>query len=343
MMTDRKNYIDFLRVVCMLGVVYIHVVGYQSNACFSDCRYLGYLLDFFAGMSVPLFFMISGALLLHKIEDLKKLYGKRLMRFSLVLLVISLIQWGIASFYCSNISVKDIFFACIGAKPIPYVNFWAIWFLYVYILTLIFLPFMQFLAKSLTNKGFVYLIILQFAMVCCIPSLHNFLGDGNSDVFIYKITPFQKAQLFPYTPIYAAFFFMLGYYAEHRVKISRKMMLLWASLTITLLLLSPKLLEFLDWCDFISIPCLFIYLLVKHLWNTSSLNTYQFWTTFGGGAFTVMLTENIFRLFAQPYIEALFPQDYHLLSLFTVVFITWGVCLILGMVLKQIPIIKQYV
>ena len=342
-MTDRKQYIDFLRVVCMLGVVYIHVLGFQSNACFSDCKYMGYLLNFFAGMSVPLFFMISGALLLNKIEDLKTLYGKRLMRFCVVLFVISLVQWGLASFFCDKISVKDIFFACIGSKPIPHVNFGAQWFLYVYILTLLFLPFMQFLAKSLTNKGFVYLIILQFALVCCIPSLHNFLGGGNSDVFIYKITPFQKAHMFPYTPIYAAFFFMLGYYAEHRVKISRKLMLSLASMTVTLLLLSPQLLEFLDWCDFMPIPCLFIYLSAKYLWNTSSLSMCRFWTTLGGGAFTVMLTENIFRLFAQPYIEGLFPQEYNLLSLFAVVFITWGVCLILGIVLKRIPIIKQYV
>lgn len=96
-MQQRKTYIDALRIVAILGVLYNHTNrrGYCLYA-FSEARicqdfYIG--IATLAATAVPIFFMISGALLLPKKESLKELFQKRILRMVLVLLVFSGIQY----------------------------------------------------------------------------------------------------------------------------------------------------------------------------------------------------------------------------------------------------------
>ena len=332
-----------MRVICILGVIYIHVIGYQSGNIFTNHVYIGHIIDFLTSASVPLFFMISGALLLDRTEDIQNVFSKRILRFSIVLISISVIQWLIAYSFDESISIKSVFFGIIGAKSIPHVNFWALWFLYVYIIVLIFLPFLQHLAKALPNSAYIYLIILHFIIACCIPSIHNIAGNGNSDIFLYKITPFYKAESFPCTPIYASFYLLLGYYSEHRLRYSKKPIVILAVLSSIILVSYPILKQFSYSYEFVSIPCIFIYATTKYLWKKWNIQNEKLWLTLGGAAFSVMLTENIFRLFAQPHIEKLIPCDNKFLSLSIVVILTWITCLTIGVALKRIPIVNRFI
>lgn len=323
----------------MLGIIYIHVIGYQSDNIYTYHVYTGHIINFLSLTCVPLFFMISGALLLSKTESIQTIFRKRILRFSIVLVAISVIQWLIAYSFGESISIKSIFFAIIGAKSIPHVNFWALWFLYVYIMTLIFLPILQHLVKVLPSSVFIYLIALHFIMSCCIPSIHNFVGSGGSDIFLYDITPFHKIESYPCSPIYAAFYMMVGYYVEHRLEYTKKHLITLGLMSLIILALYPNLKEFTCSYDFIAIPSIFIYATTKRLWNRQNI----IWSTLGGAAFCVMLTENIFRLFAQPHIERIIPFNDKILSLSIVVALTWITCLMIGVALKQIPIINRFI
>lgn len=59
-------------------------------------------------MAVPVFFMVTGALLLHKEEPLLLVLQKRVFRFLIVLLLIAVVQYGWFS------RVTDIFMLCVA-------------------------------------------------------------------------------------------------------------------------------------------------------------------------------------------------------------------------------------
>ena len=81
-------------MISCIFVIVIHVTNYFCRAYgeITQSEYLfALLLDTLARVSVPCFFMISGALLLGREEPLKK-HRERLLRFLIALVVLSLIH-----------------------------------------------------------------------------------------------------------------------------------------------------------------------------------------------------------------------------------------------------------
>jgi len=145
-MKKRDDALDFLRVLAMLFVVMIHYSNYY-------CRYLESIngMDFAVSMifnglarvSVPLFFMLSGALMLASKPDVQKL-KKKILRFLLVLGV-----WTVFYFIWDILYMKKEFKAAdvIGwlfepTKP-------HLWFMYAIIAIYLILPFAYILVKHM--------------------------------------------------------------------------------------------------------------------------------------------------------------------------------------------------
>ena len=89
----RFLHVDILRILAIFLVVFNHTAerGYTLFANSTDSfLYFPYMMfSVFCKIAVPIFFMISGALLLPKDESLKQLFTKRIFRMAIVLLLIS--------------------------------------------------------------------------------------------------------------------------------------------------------------------------------------------------------------------------------------------------------------
>ena len=93
-MSQKREYaFDALRVIAMIMVVVIHVANVYTRS-FSSISSSSYVVSLifstFSRVSVPIFFMISGALLLDRKFDTKK-YLKRIKKFILLIIVWDLV------------------------------------------------------------------------------------------------------------------------------------------------------------------------------------------------------------------------------------------------------------
>ena len=86
----RKVYLDVLRILAILGVLFNHRVAYYTIDTLQPVTVnyiVKILLSVFAKCGPPLFFMISGYLLLGKNEPLKKIFTHRILRIVIVMVI----------------------------------------------------------------------------------------------------------------------------------------------------------------------------------------------------------------------------------------------------------------
>lgn len=206
-MQQRKTYIDALRIVAILGVLYNHTNrrGYCLYA-FSEARicqdfYIG--IATLAATAVPIFFMISGALLLPKKESLKELFQKRILRMVLVLLVFSGIQYVLLLLEeRAAFSEKAVVQAVLQEGMIP-----SYWFLYAYISYLLLLPILRKVAEVMSKQDYFYLFALLLLVEGFLPMVLNLAGIGGTNYF-FSIPFLNPIIIYP----------LLGYYLEQYMK-----------------------------------------------------------------------------------------------------------------------------
>lgn len=203
MMENRKKtlYLELLRVFAILCVIFNHTDGFFSyySLTQSPITWLySAVLSVICRTGVPLFFMISGALLLNKEESLKVLFKKRILRIAVVLLLFSFLQYvilvcrGKVEEYSILLFLKGILEGTIEETY---------WFLYAYLGILFLLPLLRKLVKGLKNSEFRYLLILGLA--------------GECGFLLFQILFGIKVNLQLYMLNLYLYFFLLGYYFEH--------------------------------------------------------------------------------------------------------------------------------
>ena len=92
---ERDYHLERIRMISFILVIAIHVTNYYCRAYGSipdGEYYFALVTDCVARVSVPCFFMITGALLLGREESLDK-HVRRLLRFFIVLAVWSLVYY----------------------------------------------------------------------------------------------------------------------------------------------------------------------------------------------------------------------------------------------------------
>ena len=143
----EKNYnLELIRMISFIFVIVIHVSNYYCRA-YGDITIGEYnfslLLNLLARISVPCFFMITGALLLGRQESLHK-HAKRIFRFLIVLLVWSVIYmiWN-AVYMKDPYQIKDLLY-----KPVEQ----HLWYLYAMIPIYLVLPFFQVMCKGMNLR-----------------------------------------------------------------------------------------------------------------------------------------------------------------------------------------------
>lgn len=126
-------------------------------------RFFYMILTMITKINVPIFFMITGTLLLGKEEDFKTVISKRISRFLLVILI-----------FVGGLYVITYIQSAMAGEPLekPLYNFimgilnnnvcGIYWYLYVYLGFLFMLPFMQRIVKNITRGDVCILLFLNF-------------------------------------------------------------------------------------------------------------------------------------------------------------------------------------
>lgn len=172
-MKERNHSLDYLRAISCFLVIIIHIANVYCRAYtkITEINYVGAVIfNSIARISVPIFFMISGALLIKNNEFNMKKYLKRIWR-----LVLALIVWNLIYFifnHCYLGESGSFLDAAIESFFEPAKRH--LWFMYAIIGIYIALPFIQNMCKNLSKTeenlfiglwmffvGIVYIINLK--------------------------------------------------------------------------------------------------------------------------------------------------------------------------------------
>ena len=152
-MKKRTIYLDVLKIVAIIGVVLNHSYWYLSINDLISYSFRTFIL-LLVKFAVPVFLMVSGALLLNKKDTFKNIFCKRIVRVVIPLIIITLI-WSL--YYKSNLMRMPIYLIeCDVNNGVPY---WG-WYIYVMIALYLVLPFLQKMVKNFKDKDYQMFILL---------------------------------------------------------------------------------------------------------------------------------------------------------------------------------------
>lgn len=199
-MKERKINIEFMRIMAIFFTVVIHVsnIFIRSYGKISNMSFL--VADFFnavARVCVPIFFMISGALLI-KGEYVKDKYLKRIKKFIIILVVWSIIYYvvGVVRGGDNNI-IKGIVYSFFNTEYTSK----HLWFMYAIIGLYIALPFVQRMCKDMTREE-ENLFLILFLLICGLSGIYVPLATA--------ITRHNLEVIYPVPLINSAYY--LGYF-----------------------------------------------------------------------------------------------------------------------------------
>lgn len=203
-MQQRKIHMDLLRIVAILCVIYNHTRerGYYLYAFPSSSvlHYFYIAMAAFIAVAVPIFFMLSGALLLPKEESLGDLFRKRVCRIVLVIVLFSVLQYVIMLLEHRAEPTVSYFLRALFEEGMitPY------WFLYAYLAYLLILPFLRKLVRVMKKQDYLYLFGLLLVVEGAIPAILYPFG-------VTELNPFFELPLLNHVSVYP----LLGYYIEN--------------------------------------------------------------------------------------------------------------------------------
>lgn len=212
----RKVYLEMIRIIAIFLVIFNHVEGvtlYQTSVGLKTWGYM--FISMLTSINVPLFFMVSGTLLLGKIDNFKTVIQKRAVRYLAVIFIFS-------SSYCLLRSlvredyeitlIKYIYKVFTGNYDYlaPY------WFLYAYLGLLFTLPFMQRMVKGFTKQDFFILVTLHFIFSSLFPMANIFITK-----FAEKSLYLSSSFSVPLATETAFFYPLIGYYLDNFIDVQK--------------------------------------------------------------------------------------------------------------------------
>lgn len=216
--SNRIVYFDVLRAVSIIAVIMLHVTAtalhnYEIGTLEWNISNLYSSLSRFA---VPVFIMISGALLLEKEIPITIIYKKYILRFVIAYLAYYVI-YNIIDGLEHGRRFASIVKKVISFSYIPY----HLWFIVMIVGLYMIVPILKMIVKDKkTSKYFCILSVLISFLLPQVLSIIEIVG-GNAFQVINKY--FKDLCL--YLPIGFTGYFAMGYYLTH-LKISRKMEIL---------------------------------------------------------------------------------------------------------------------
>ena len=217
-------YFDWIRLFAMLAVIYMHAASSFLRGQITPGWHAANLLTALSFTAVPLFFMISGALLLsdERTTDVKLLFRRRLPRVLLPLLVFSVIAVLWVKYRDGQTAEKAVQSLLMGLNKPVYRHLW-----YSYTLAGLYLvsPFLYRMVHGLDEKLERYLLLLLGAVVL-LDMIAAFVPADSKPFLRWKIA--EDLKLFGGH----MFAFLLGYYLYRTKRRFRPGLLIAAALLI---------------------------------------------------------------------------------------------------------------
>lgn len=341
----KALHLEIIRFLAICLVVFNHTDGYFIHFATTD-NSLTYCISMAVSVicriNVPLFFMVSGALLLRKEEDLSTLYKKRIVRIAAVIIIFSAIQytanqiagkltgeWSVISF------LKSLYTADVTESY---------WFLYSYMAILLMLPFLRKMARGMTEQEFRYLFLLKiiFDVVLRVIATYSGISVGLS---LWILTD-------------NVFYVMFGYYMEHILTKRRYEMFHMGKITalflfFVLLSMGAVVAEYLlkgEYSQsylgiFTPVLAIMVYYMVKSICMKYTLPEIGYKTAvyLGGSAFGIYLIEKLVRRQLLPLYLYLCEVTVGPLANTVYVLGTIGLALIYVSIMKKVPGIRQLI
>lgn len=146
--SERNISFDLIRILAIFLVMYNHCETYifYHHVPRMGLRYILSMCGAaFCKCGPPLFFMVSGALILHKKESFRRIFQHRILRILIVMVILSIL---IVTLIPDSDSFLKTFFSGLN------------WYLYAYIGYLLMLPFLRILVNHMTRKDMRLFFIL---------------------------------------------------------------------------------------------------------------------------------------------------------------------------------------
>lgn len=160
-MTDNRiSYLDILKIIALFFVVCIHLVAglFVEQPVDSDVWFRANAIDSVSRWCVPVFVMVSGALMLRpdKYLSIKRLYLKNIVR-----LVIAFLAWSL--FYALVSVYRDGFQGFQSLFEMIVFGKYHMWFIFMIVGVYIMIPVLRLIAQSRTIL--IYTIIIWFILL----------------------------------------------------------------------------------------------------------------------------------------------------------------------------------
>lgn len=178
MKKEKELYLEVLRILAVLLVIFNHTDGfflYFTNTGNPLTYAYSLVLSVLCRINVPIFFMISGALLLRREESFRQLFQRRILRIGSVLILFSAVQYGVDVLrgHAQEVSLSYLLRGILsGGIEETY------WYLYAYLGMLLLLPFLRILVRGMRQKEFRYLLLLELVFVILLPTVSRFTQIG---------------------------------------------------------------------------------------------------------------------------------------------------------------------
>lgn len=344
---ERKVYMDFLRIVACFLVIFNHNPGYFAYQE-STSPGLTFFYMFFTMVSkinVPIFFMLTGALLLPRTTTYKDLFT-RIIRMLSALVIFSLIYYisrnknDLSSISLFDFVKKLIIDDLAGAY----------WYLYAYLGLLLTLPFMQRIAHKFTTADFILLLSLRFVTSTVIPIANHILSYLGLPAFWY--TPSFSI---PLVTIQCFFYPLIGYYLEHVFDINRlsKKNLCYMTILSCLGIAISSVMTYQEGITsgftqnyvqtFNYILAINFFITVKYIFTKfKALNNNNVLPFISSLTFGIYLMEPILKCFdKEKFFDTLIPTTYPILHTFLWCSFSMAVCGFITYLLKKLPFARK--
>ena len=364
-MTKKKTlYLELLRALAIFLVIFNHT-GTKGFFLFtvqqSSALYPVYLfLSVACKTATPLFWMVSGSLLLPKEESIRYVYRHRVLRMVLVLVLFSFFHYlfmiykGLDTFDVAYF-LTQLYTDCHAP---------AYWFLYSYIGMLMMLPFLRKVVKSMTKNQFLYLFLLILILRGVVPILQYLVSTiptvqaatGHSTLIMnHNLT----SNLFSENVLY----FIGGYYFGSCLKdeeLNRKHALRWAGAGLLAMIVTCLMTQYrinitgvtdenaaeTFYNNLIAVPTFAVFYNTRLFFRRRTITAAveKVIIFLGRSAFGIMLCEYALRIQLEPYYYYYFrPFFPRMLACLGWVALIYLVGLVITTVLKMIPGIRKLI
>jgi len=166
----KQNFlwVDVIRVIATFSVIWLHSAApllYKYNELPTSDWWAGNIYDSLVRMCVPLFFILSGSLLLEKKENISIFFTKRISKVFLPLIIWSILYILWKMYYEGSSSISFYSFYSLALTPAYY----HLWFLYAIIGLYLYVPILRVLVQNSNNELLYYFIALWFFAVSIVP------------------------------------------------------------------------------------------------------------------------------------------------------------------------------